>query len=309
MAKSDFDKFFLNLPPFDRENDFDQFWKKSTSEIKKIPLEAEVKKTRGGSTAFTVFDVTYHSFMKTQIHGKLFKPKKKKPKVTIIIHDYNEAPLYRHSHLDQDTAYFFLELRGHGVLSTENQEEQRSPGYMIENIFDRDTYYMKAIYLDALRSVDMLRLIPDLDCSSIGVIGKGLGAAAALFTAVYSDRVSALVMETPGFCYLPMNQNLSTGAAAAEINEFVATTKAKRKLIKTNLTYFDALNFSDKVTCPVLVTVGFKDTIAPPGCVFSFFNHLLTEKTIEVYPDGGHDCGGDKQDKKTIKWISNIINS
>lgn len=215
--------------------------------------------------------------MKTQIHGKLFKPKKKKPKVTIIIHDYNEAPLYRHSHLDQDTAYFFLELRGHGVLSTENQEEQRSPGYMIENIFDRDTYYMKAIYLDALRSVDMLRLIPDLDCSSIGVIGKGLGAAAALFTAVYSDRVSALVMETPGFCYLPMNQNLSTGAAAAEINEFVATTKAKRKLIKTNLTYFDALNFSDKVTCPVLVTVGFKDTIAPLD-VSSAFSIISSRK-------------------------------
>jgi len=308
MAKSDFDKFFLNLPPFDRQSDFRQFWKKAIAEVKKIPLDTEIKKTRGGSSAFTVYDVTYRSFMKTQVHGKLFKPKKKKAKIVILVHDYNEPPRFDHGSLDQNTAYFFIELRGHALINKKRTEEELSPGYMIENILDRDTYYMKALYLDVLRSIDMLRLIADLDCSQIGIIGKGTGAAAAVFTAAHSQRVSALALETPAFCNLPQSQNLSTGPAATEINEFIAATKAKRKLIKTNLTYFDSLNFSDMISCPALVTVGFKDTDAPPQCVFSLFNHLLTEKTIEVYPDSGHDGGGTIQEKKSIEWTSQILN-
>ncbi len=308
MAKSDFDKFFLNLPPFDRQADFKQFWKKAIAEVKKIPLDTEIRKTRGGSSSFTVYDVTYRSFMKSQIHGKLYKPKTKKAKVVILVHDYNELPRYDHGSLDPDTAYFIIELRGHGVISKKTSEEEASPGYMIENILDRDTYYMKALFLDVLRSIDMLRLITDLDCSNIGIIGKGTGAAAAIFAAAHSPRVSALALETPAFCNLPQSQNLSTGHAATEINEFISITKAKRKLIKTNLTYFDSLNFSDMVSCPALVTVGFKDTDAPPQCVFSLFNHLLTEKTIEVYPDNGHDGGGTVQEKKSIKWITEVLN-
>jgi len=30
----DFDRFFLHLPPFDREQDFDAFWKTSLTELK-----------------------------------------------------------------------------------------------------------------------------------------------------------------------------------------------------------------------------------------------------------------------------------
>ncbi len=305
MAQSDFDKFFLNLPPFDREKDFDRFWKKATEEIKKIPLDAEVKKTRGGAAAYTLFDVTFHSFMKTQVRGKLYKPKIKKPCVVIIVHDYNEPPRYEQSHLDHDTAYFFIELRGHGSLAPKVVgEEEKTPGYMIENILDKDTYYLKALYLDVLRSIDMLRLISDLDCSRMGIIGRGLGASAALFAAVYSDRVMALAMDSPSFCYLTLSQNISTGAAAEEINDFISRTRGKKNQIKTTLSYFDALNFSDKVKCPVLVSAGFKDTISPPACTFSLFNHLLTEKTIEVYPDAGHEGGGEKQFKKTIRWVT-----
>ncbi|HQL83535.1 MAG TPA: acetylxylan esterase, partial [Spirochaetota bacterium] len=109
--------------------------------------------------------------------------------------------------------------------------------------------------------------------------------------------------------HLPLSQNLSVSDAAIEINEFVAALKSRKKQVKDNLTYFDALNFSDRIECPVLATVGFKDSIAPPECVFSLFNHILSEKTIEVFPEEGNTAGGNEQFKKSIGWLSARINA
>ena len=74
-----------------------------------------------------------------------------------------------------------------------------------------------------------------------------------------------------------------------------------------NFCGIDSKLFSDKITCPVLTTVGFKDNYSPPKCVFSLFNHLLCEKLIEVYPDEGNEAGGKKQLKKSLQWLVNNI--
>lgn len=312
MPLSNFDKYFLNLPPQDKRNDFDQFWEKSIAEIKRIPLETElVKNGRKTTHRFASYDVSYKGFTRTAITGEILIPRAtKKPKVVIYVHDYNSSPRYSQQSLDDSAAYFFINLRGHTeiIKPADTDEEHTSPGYMVENILDRDTYYVRAVYLDLYRAIDMLRLIPDINCSAIGIMGKGFGSAAAVFATVYSDRVTALVLETPSFCHLTMSQNLSESDATNEINEFVTTVKSKKKQIKDNLTYFDALNFADKITCPVLATVGFKDTLSPPECVFSLFNHIQSEKIIEVYPEDGNSAGGSAQFAKSIAWLVKQIN-
>jgi cephalosporin-C deacetylase len=312
MPLSNFDKYFLNLPPQDKKNDFDQFWEKAIAEIKKIPLETELVKNGKRTThRFASYDVSYKGFTRTTVTGELLIPRgTPKPKVIIYVHDYNSEVQFSQQTLDDSVSYFFINLRGHTeiVRHADTEEEPASPGYMVENILDRDTYYVKAVYLDLYRSIDMLRLIPDINCSAIGIIGKGFGAAAAVFTTAFSDRVAALVMETPAFCHLSLSQNISESDASNEINEFVSTVKAKKKQIKENLTYFDALNFADRIGCPVLATVGFKDTLSPPECVFSLFNHIRSEKVIEVYPEEGNTAGGNAQFKKSIQWLVKQIN-
>ncbi|PKL37709.1 MAG: hypothetical protein CVV44_15310 [Spirochaetae bacterium HGW-Spirochaetae-1] len=311
MALTDFDRYFQNLPDFDREKDFMNFWQKAMTDLKKIPLEPEVtKNSKKSDGSFSVFDVTFRSFMKTQVSGYLLKPKKvEKPPVIIYVHDYNRVHEINTALLRHDTAYFFPTLRGHNFMPAPEKTEQTSPGYLIENILDKETYYIKAVYLDILRSIDTLRLIKDINCGRIGIIGKGLGAAVALFASAFSDRIVSLVLDTPSFCNLTLSQNISTSEAAREINDFITLTRGKKKQIKTTLTYFDALNFADLVQCPVLTTVGFRDTQSPPDCIFGLFNNLLCDKTIEVYPDEGNSAGGEKQFTKSLDWLMEKINS
>lgn len=308
MPISSFDRYFLHLPPLDRKADFDAFWDRAIAEVKKVALEPELaKNNRKSSHRFTVYDASYKGFTRGAVTGELLIPRKtRKPRVIIHVHDYNSPARYPQQVLDESASYLFLTLRGHHDLIVPvetGDEEKKTPGYMIENILDRDTYYLKAVYLDVYRSIDMLRLMPDVRCDAVGIIGKGIGAAAGIFTAAHSDRIAALVIDTPAFCRLPLSQNISDSEATREINEFISAGKNRKKQVKENLTYFDALNFADRIGCPVLATVGFRDTASPPECVFSLFNHILSEKTIEVYPDEGNRAGGGEQFRKSLEWL------
>lgn len=312
---NDFDRFFLNLPPFDKEKDFRSFWEQAFAELKRIPIEPAVEKRNPQSSGkYEIFDTVFTGYGKYKVKGELYLPvnNSKKPKVIIFIHDYNDFLKPGEDTLEPDLAFFFIQLRGHessfrNSVYNNNKEERKSPGFMIENIIEKNDYYVKSIYLDVFRSVDFLRLNDKLECGSIGLIGKGLGGAAAVFTAAYSNRIKSLVLNSPSFCYLELNQNISKSDATNEINSFLLNNKSKRKIIKKNLSYFDAINHSDKINIPVLVTVGLRDTFSPPECTFALFNHFICEKTVEVYPEDDHIAGGEDQLKKSMIWSKEIL--
>ncbi len=313
MAIKTFDKYFWNLPQLSREDDFDKFWEKSISDIKKVPIEPEIKDNhRKYTSKFKAYDIYYNGFLKARVKGVLYVPKKnEKSRVIIHLHDYNRYPDKSIAKVLSDkTAHLFLIMRGHDIIEnrTEEEEAQERPlGFIVENIIDMETYYARSVYLDVYRSIDFLRLVNFIDCSKIGIYGKGFGAAAGFFTAVYSQRIGAIVMDSPLFCNLPLSQNISLSDTSREINDIINVQKAKKHQIKKNLTYFDIINFSHNLTCPALFITGLQDEISPAECVMGLFNNIQGEKTIEVYPDSGNEAGGESQRIKAIHWLSDII--
>jgi cephalosporin-C deacetylase len=313
---NDFDRFFLNLPPLDKEKDFDLFWDKSFNELKKIPIEPVIeKKETQSKEKFEIHNSVFNGAGKYKVKGELYLPvSSEKPKVVVSIHDYNQPFEPDEATMDPDLAFFFLRLRGHEFFNKKNgtgtnndKEEKKLPGFLMDNILEAGNYYIKNIYMDIFRSIDYLRLTNKLDCSSIGLIGKGLGAAAALFAAAFSGRIKSLVLDSPSFCYLDLSQNISKSDATWEINSFLSRNQSKKKIIKKNLSYFDAINFADKINIPIMAAVGLKDTISPPECIFALFNHLQCEKTMEVYPEDDHNAGGEVQFKKAVEWTKAIL--
>jgi cephalosporin-C deacetylase len=313
MAIKGFDKYFWNLPQLSKEPDFDKFWEKSIQDIKKIPIEPEIKDNAKKHTSkFKALSIMYNGFLKTKIRGTLFVPKKNaKVRIVVHLHDYNRYPdkdLIKN--LSDKTAHLFLILRGHDIIEHRSDEEtelDKPLGFIVENIIDLETYYGRSVYLDVYRAVDFLRLINKIDCTKIGIYGKGFGAAAGFFTAAFSGRVGGIVMDSPLFCNLPLSQNTSQSDVAREINDIINVQKAKKNQIKKNLTYLDVINFSHHITCPVLFVTGLSDMISPPECVMGLFNNIQSEKTVEVYPDAGNEAGGESQVIKAVNWLTDTI--
>ncbi|HEY1405666.1 MAG TPA: acetylxylan esterase [Spirochaetota bacterium] len=316
-AYVDFDKYFLNLPPVQKEDDFDRFWSDAMRELKNTSMEPESKPNANrGAGRFDVTDVTFSGIGKTRVNAVLFVPKTvEKPRPVIVIHDYIHTDPYKGFGLDERMAYLFLQLRGHKHIKELLLEQAKGttkskkfvPGYLEEKILEPDRYYVKGVYLDALRAIDFLRLNRKLDCSSIGIIGKGLGAAAAVFATAQSSRVSALVIDSPAFTYLDEWHNESSGAIADEITGFIKHNPGKRNVVKRSLSYFDTLAFSDQISCPVMLSVGLQDKTSPPQCAFALFNHLICDKEAQIYPDEGNESGGEKQFRKALKWLRKNI--
>lgn len=311
-ALLDFDRYFRNFPKIEREHDFDFFWSNALTELKKVTIQPTIDKgTSINKGAFTRYSIGFKSYAKTIVNGTLYVPEKKMfPRPIILLHDYAVKEYYKSFPLDTSFAWLFLELRGHSIVKSIDPElkrnaEEPGPGYLRENIMEPENYYLKALYLDVLRSIDFLRLFKDnaLDCAHIGIMGKGLGAAAAVFAAANSERVSALVLDSLSFCNLAVSQNSAEGIIAEEINETASDLKSKKRIIRRNLHYFDALNFADRIKCPLLTVCGVKNRTAPAECIFGFFNLVNSEKLFEVYPDDGYSAGGEAQFKKSVSWL------
>jgi dienelactone hydrolase len=93
---------------------------------------------------------------------------------------------------DRPSMHYALELARRGYVTF-------SPDYPSfgehEHDFDADEYAsgsMKAIY-DNIRAVDLLQSLPEVDPERIGCIGHSLGGHNALFTAVFDERIKAVV--------------------------------------------------------------------------------------------------------------------
>ncbi|MFW5807920.1 MAG: acetylxylan esterase [Spirochaetota bacterium] len=311
-----FDRYYANFPTITRESDFDYYWKNALIDMKRISLDpTSVENRRLSSQRFNVYDITYKSFLKTTISARLYKPKKKRnPRPVIVLHDYLHNEPYKGYKLDEEFAWLFVEMRGHQVFRNMSysdivgNSQFESPGYLIENILDSENYYLRGVYLDSYRSIDYLRLERDIDCSIVAFLGKGLGGAAAAFCAAMSTRVGALVLDSLAFANLEVSQNISDGFITDEINRIANNVRGKKRVLKRNLSYFDAVNFSDRISVPLLMVTGIKALSSPAECVFSFFNKCTSmEKTIEVYPYDGIEAGGEKQFSKTQDWLRECV--
>lgn len=54
------------------------------------------------------------------------------------------------------------------------------------------------------------------------------------------------------------------------------------------LSYFDVKNFTDRITCPVLMGFGLQDETCPPHTNFSGYNMISSPKSYITFPLAGH---------------------
>jgi dienelactone hydrolase len=93
---------------------------------------------------------------------------------------------------DRPTLHYARELarRGYVTLSPDYPSFGEHP-----HDFEADDYEsgsMKAIY-ENMRAIDVLQSLPEVDGKRIGCIGHSLGGHNSLFTAVFDDRINAVV--------------------------------------------------------------------------------------------------------------------
>jgi Prolyl oligopeptidase family len=194
---------------------------------------------------------------------------------------------------DRPTLHYARELAERGFVTL-------SPDYPSlgehEHDFDTDDYAsgsMKAIY-DNVRAIDLLQSLPEVDPERIGCIGHSLGGHNGLFTAVFDERIKAVV-SCCGFTrfhkymdgdlrgwsgprYMPRIEShygLSPDRMPFDFTEVIAALAPRAVFIVAPI---GDDNFAVE---------GVRDVVAAARPIYELFGH--TDRLRVVYPDSGHD--------------------
>jgi dienelactone hydrolase len=211
---------------------------------------------------------------------------------------------------DRPTLHYALELAKRGYV-TLTPDYPSLGEYKYD--FDADEYHsgsMKAIY-DNIRAIDLLQSLPEVDGERIGCIGHSLGGHNGLFTAVFDERIKAVVTccgftsahkymggDLHGWSgprYMPRvatHYNFSPDKIPFDFHEVLAAIAPRGIYIVAPL-HDD--NFD---------VAGVREVVAAVQPIYKLLGHA--DALQVVYPDAAHDFP-DAERRKAYQFLDEIL--
>ncbi|WP_010272813.1 acetylxylan esterase [Paenibacillus senegalensis] len=277
--------------------DLAEYWDNAVSSARKHPHEGVREKLAWASMPEAeVYRVTYYGFDDTPIRGwYLLPPGSSDKKLPCIVwfHGYHGSkgiPDDYAVYLMMGFAVFTVDVRGQGGETGNHLASSTGmiSGWITQGILNKDESYYKAITIDGLRAVDWASEQPEIDAERIAIVGASQGGGLSLITSALSGKAAACVANVPNMCHMDYGMLYSTGSLT-ELARFADVFPEHFPAIMETLSYFDIVNLADRLTMPLFMSVGLKDTICMPETVFAAYNRIPSgAKHLEVYPFTGH---------------------
>lgn len=300
-------------PASTAQPDFAEFWAETVAASDVQPLNISIEEYPFPTERVTVYSVRYDGFgQDTRIAGWYLVPRPEyrlngleKTPTLVFYHGYSGSkglPINYMSWALQGYNVFAVDTRGQNGETPDNNNYRSGAvlGCMTKGILDHKNYYYRYAYMDCVRAVDFVRTRPEV--GPIIVSGGSQGGALTLTTAALAQDkgIVAAMPDVPYLSYFPRSIEMFTDGPYRELVDYWKAHPYDVATSYQTLSYFDCMNLADRISCPVLLSVGLLDTICPPSTGFAVYNHLRSEKTIKVYPFNGHEGGGPFHD--TVKW-------
>ena len=281
-----------------RADDFDQFWEATLNDLAAVKPRFELTAQPDLATdTHDVFEVSMHSLGDVRVRGWYERPKTKGIYPALLrVPGYSEA-MWPSGTADP-IAVFSFNVRGHG---NSQQDVSGTPeDFWTRGLDDKQGYYYQGAYADCVRAVDFLASRNEIDKSRIAITGGSQGGGLSLVTAGLDQRISLCAPDIPFLCNWDRYFKTSDWP---EINSWVkAKPHRSWETMLHTLSYFDALNFADRIRCPVFLGLGLQDDVCPPVTIFAVYNKLSVPKDFRVYPEAGHWVGVEHH-KLRRDWI------
>jgi cephalosporin-C deacetylase len=170
-----------------------------------------------------------------------------------------------------------------------------------KGLYDKREFYYRHVYMDCLKAIDFACAQSEVDNERIVVEGQSMGGGIAMAVAALDDRPKLAMVDVPSNSNITARIGGNHGMSA--VVSYLKKHPAQTDLVLDNLSYFDTMNMADRITCPVLASVGLMDDVCPPLMYFATYNRIASEKKIVIYPFNGHEGGGAKQMEVKLDYL------
>jgi len=169
------------------------------------------------------------------------------------------------------------------------------PGVLTRGIRSREDYYYRRLMTDAVRAVDAVRELPEVDPDRVAVQGTSQGGGLALAVAGLRSDVAAVAAFVPFLCDFPRAPLITDAFPYREISHYLARHRDAAAEVHETLRYFDGVNFARRAGAPALFSAALMDPTCPPSTVFGAYHEYAGPKSMLVWEYNGHE-GGDIED-------------
>jgi cephalosporin-C deacetylase len=298
-------------------SDFDAFWAATLAEARRHPLNARFVPADYGLRTLDSFDVTYAGYGGQDIKGWLLLPRNRQEPLPCVV-EYigygggRSTPLDWLDWSSAGYAHLVMDTRGQGsAWQTGDTPDQAPagnaphyPGFMTLGVLDKETYYYRRVFTDAVRAVEAARSHAAVDARRVAVTGGSQGGGITLAVSSLQPDVAAVMPDVPFLCHFRRATEIVDTFPYKEIANYCKIHRDKVDTVFNTLAYFDGLNFAARAQAPALFSVGLMDDVCPPSTVFAAYNHYAGEdKEIKVWQYNNHEGGGTFQLREQIKFL------
>jgi cephalosporin-C deacetylase len=211
-----------------------------------------------------VFDVTFAGYGGHPVRAWLRLPRQRAGQLPGIVqfHGYASGrghPLDDLLWASAGFAHLLMDTRGQGgdyaggATGDPAGSGPSHPGFLTRGIEDRDTYYYRRVFVDAVRAVQVLQHHEDVNPTSVAAVGASQGGGIALAVAGLVPELAGLFAQAP---------------------------------------FLDGIGFARRATAPAWFSTGLMDEACPPSTAFGAYHAYAGPKQIRLWEYNGHEAGG-----------------
>lgn len=295
--------------------DLDRFWATTLAEARSQPLGPTFTAVDSGLTEVTTYDVTFGGFGGAPVRGWLHLPTHRAGSLPAVVEyvGYGGGRGLAHERVLWATAgyaHFVMDTRGQGsgwsVGATPDSDasgDPAHPGFMTRGILDRDRYYYRRVYTDAVRAIEAVRAHPAVDAARVAVTGQSQGGGLSLAVAGLVGDLAGVMPDVPFLSDFPRAITLVDTAPYAEIARYLKVHRDHVEAVTTTLACFDVAVLGRRASAPALFSVGLMDETCPPSTVYAAYNHYAGPKEIREYPFNDHEGGEGFHRLEQLRWL------
>ena len=281
--------------------DIDEYWEKAIAEMKKVDPGLELIPAEFQVPFAECFDMYFTGVRGARVHAKYLRPKNSSTKHPAVLQfhgykgncgDWNDKLNY----VAMGYSVAALDCRGQGGLSEDvgGVKGNTYKGHIIRGLDDSvDNLLFRHIFLDTAQLANIVMAMPEVDENRVGAMGGSQGGALTLACASLEPRIKKLAPTFPFLCdykrVWDMDLDLDAYAELREYFRLFDPLHEHEAEVFMKLGYIDLQNLVKRIKGEVFMNVGLMDTICPPSTQFAAYNKITAKKSMNLYPDFGHE--------------------
>lgn len=301
--------------------DFDAFWKQTLDAAAAAATEPESVPFDAGLATVEVRDVTFSGWAGQRIKAWLLLPRERSGPLPAVVQyiGYNGGRGVPWEWLTWSAAgyaHLVVDNRGQGgggktTADTPDVAPEghgsSSPGFLTRGIEDPAKHYYRRLITDAVRAVDAVKALPEVDPARVAVLGGSQGGGLALAVAGLRDDLAGAIADVPFLSHYRRASQITDEGPYSEIARYLKGHRFEVEDVMRTLSYFDATNFAARARCPGWFSVALMDKVCPPSTVFAAYHRYGGPAQIEVFPYNGHEGGAAYDTPRKLAALAEVL--